>query len=84
MMKEFKKGQMVIYAKKDVNENIYEFELGIFKNYNEDKTMGFVYYLLGECAILTDIKDLYYIKNGYTFNSRENLFKFELFERKNK
>lgn len=54
-MKEFKKGQMVIYAPKDVNGNIYKFEVGIFKRYNNDKTRGFVYYSLGDTASCTNL-----------------------------
>ena len=54
-MKEFKEGDLVVYAPIDDNGDFYKFELGKIKSINKSKKTAFVYYHTGETAANTDL-----------------------------
>ncbi len=62
-MKEFKEGDLVVYAPIDNNGNFYKFELGKIKSINKKKKTAFVYYHTGETAANTNLLDLIKITN---------------------
>lgn len=62
-MKDFKVGELVVYAPIDNNRDFYKFELGKIKSINKSKKTAFVYYHTGETAANTDLSDLIKITN---------------------
>ncbi|MCI8636283.1 MAG: hypothetical protein HFJ36_00120 [Clostridia bacterium] len=62
-MKDFKVGELVVYAPIDNNGDFYKFELGKIKSINKSKKTAFVYYHTGETAANTDLSDLIRITN---------------------
>ena len=62
MNKKFKENELVIYAPKDIDGNIYKFQIGKFKRYNIDFTGCFVYFHAGGTASGCDIKDIYHLE----------------------
>lgn len=62
-MKDFKVGELVVYAPIDNNGDFYKFELGKIKSINKSKKTAFVYYHTGETAANTDLSDLIKITN---------------------
>lgn len=74
MNKDFREGQIVAYCLVDVQGQLYKVQLGVFKRYNDHKTIGYVWYHEGGTCAATPLDYLYpvegscYIKD-HSFNS---------------
>lgn len=62
MDKIFKENELIIYAPKDSEGNIYKFQIGKFKRYAETPPRVFIYFHAGGTASGCDIKDVYHLE----------------------
>lgn len=62
MKKMFKENELVIYAPKDSEGNIYKLQLGKFKRYAEGSTAVFIYFHSGGTAARCNISDVYHLE----------------------
>lgn len=60
--KNFKENELIIYAPKDAEGNIYKMQIGKFKRYNEITSTAFVYFHSGGTAAGCKLDDLYHLE----------------------
>lgn len=61
--KKFKENELVIYAPKDAEGQIYKMQIGKFKRYGETSKV-FVYFHMGATASGCDIEDIYHLEGS--------------------